>query len=40
VAVAGSAYDRFEWGMDVIVRGLASYLTDPPDPRDGWPAGP
>jgi TetR/AcrR family transcriptional regulator, tetracycline repressor protein len=39
LAVAGSAQDRFEWGMDVIVRGLATYLKDPPDPRDGWPAG-
>jgi TetR/AcrR family transcriptional regulator, tetracycline repressor protein len=39
LAVAGSAEDRFEWGMDVIVRGLASYLKEPPDPRDGWPAG-
>jgi TetR/AcrR family transcriptional regulator, tetracycline repressor protein len=37
VAVAGSTDDRFEWGMDVIVRGLATYLTDPPDPRAGWP---
>jgi len=25
--------------MDVIVRGLATYLEDPPDPRDGWPGG-
>jgi TetR/AcrR family transcriptional regulator, tetracycline repressor protein len=31
--VAGSADDRFEWGMDVIVRGIASYLDVPPD----WP---
>jgi AcrR family transcriptional regulator len=35
----GSADDRFEWGMDVLVRGLASYLKDPPDPAAGWPAG-
>ena len=35
--VAGSAEDRFEWGLDVIVRGLASYLEVPPDPRDRWP---
>jgi TetR/AcrR family tetracycline transcriptional repressor len=35
---AGSAADRFEWGLDVIVRGLATYLKEPPDPRDGWPA--
>ena len=34
----GSAADRFEWGLDVIVRGLATYLKEPPDPRDGWPA--
>jgi len=39
LAVAGSPQDRFEWGMDVIVRGLATYLKDPPDPRDGWPGG-
>jgi len=39
LAVAGSAEDRFEWGMDVIVRGLATYLKEPPDPRAGWPAG-
>ena len=39
LAVAGSAEDRFAWGMDVIVRGLATYLTEPPDPRAGWPAG-
>jgi len=38
LAVAGGTQDRFEWGMDVIVRGLATYLNDPPDPRDGWPA--
>jgi hypothetical protein len=35
--VAGSAQDRFEWGLDVIVRGLSTYLTDPPRPEDGWP---
>ncbi len=37
--VAGSADDRFEWGLDVIIRGLASYLKDPPDPAAGWPPG-
>jgi TetR/AcrR family transcriptional regulator, tetracycline repressor protein len=37
--VAGSAEDRFEWGLDVIVRGLASYLDKPPDPSARWPAG-
>jgi TetR/AcrR family transcriptional regulator, tetracycline repressor protein len=37
LAVTGSAEDRFEWGMDVLIRGLASYLKEPPDPRDGWP---
>lgn len=37
VATAGSADDRFEWGMDVLVRGLATYLKDPPDPAAGWP---
>jgi TetR/AcrR family transcriptional regulator, tetracycline repressor protein len=36
---AGSIDDRFEWGLDVLVRGLASYLTEPPDPRAGWPSG-
>lgn len=36
--VAGSADDRFEWGLDVIVRGLASYLTSPPTPEAHWPA--
>ncbi|HTS98205.1 MAG TPA: TetR/AcrR family transcriptional regulator [Streptosporangiaceae bacterium] len=36
---AGTAADRFEWGLDVIVRGLATYLKEPPDPRDGWPGG-
>lgn len=35
--VAGSADDRFEWGLDVIVRGLASYLTSPPTPQARWP---
>jgi AcrR family transcriptional regulator len=36
---AGSADDRFEWGLDVLVRGLASYLDAPPDPAARWPAG-
>ena len=36
---AGTPADRFEWGLDVIVRGLATYLKEPPDPRDGWPGG-
>lgn len=35
--VAGSAEDRFEWGLDVIVRGLASYLDSPPTPDARWP---
>jgi AcrR family transcriptional regulator len=35
--VAGTAQDRFEWGLDVIVRGLASYLTSPPTAEAGWP---
>ena len=35
--VAGSADDRFEWGLDVIVRGLASYLDSPPSPDARWP---
>jgi AcrR family transcriptional regulator len=38
-AVAGSVDQRFEWGMDVIVRGLATYLVVPPDPAAGWPSG-
>ncbi len=33
----GSAEDRFEWGLDVLIRGLASYLTDPPGPEARWP---
>jgi AcrR family transcriptional regulator len=36
-AVAGSADDRFEWGMDVIIRGLASYLVEPPGAEGSWP---
>jgi AcrR family transcriptional regulator len=35
---AGSADDRFEWGLDVLVRGLASYLDVPPGPAGRWPA--
>jgi AcrR family transcriptional regulator len=35
--MAGSAQDRFEWGLDVIVRGIASYVTSPPTPDAGWP---
>jgi AcrR family transcriptional regulator len=38
-SVAGSADDRFEWGMDVIIRGLATYLVAPPDAEGGWPPG-
>jgi hypothetical protein len=31
---AGSPADRFEWGLDIIVRGLGTYLTTrrPPTP--------
>jgi hypothetical protein len=36
--VAGSAEDRFEWGLDVLVRGLATYLSSPPGPEGRWPA--
>jgi TetR/AcrR family transcriptional regulator, tetracycline repressor protein len=36
---AGSSDDRFEWGLDVLVRGLASYLQVPPDPSARWPSG-
>jgi AcrR family transcriptional regulator len=35
--VAGNAEARFDWGLDVIVRGLASYLTEPPTAAAGWP---
>jgi AcrR family transcriptional regulator len=35
---AGSGDDRFAWGLDVLVRGLASYLDVPPDPAARWPA--
>ncbi|HEV2375757.1 MAG TPA: TetR/AcrR family transcriptional regulator [Streptosporangiaceae bacterium] len=34
---AGTVEDRFEWGLDVLVRGLASYLTSPPSPEARWP---
>lgn len=36
--VAGGSSDRFEWGLDVIIRGLASYLTSPPSLDARWPA--
>jgi AcrR family transcriptional regulator len=35
--VSGTAQDRFEWGLDVIIRGLASYLTSPPTAAAHWP---
>ncbi len=35
--VAGTAEDRFEWGLDVIIRGLASYVAKPPGPEGHWP---
>jgi len=34
---AGTAEDRFEWGLDIIVRGLGTYLTDPPAADARWP---
>jgi AcrR family transcriptional regulator len=37
VMMGGSAEDRFEWGLDVIVRGLGTYLTTPPSPDARWP---
>ena len=37
--VAGSADDRFEWGLDVIVRGLGTFLTAPPSADARWPQG-
>jgi TetR/AcrR family transcriptional regulator, tetracycline repressor protein len=36
---AGSADDRFEWGLDVIVRGLGTFLTTPPSADARWPQG-
>ena len=36
--VAGRGDDRFEWGLDVLIRGLASYLTSPPAPEAHWPS--
>ena len=36
--VAGDGDQRFEWGMNVIIRGLATYLDAPPDPAAGWPS--
>jgi AcrR family transcriptional regulator len=35
--VAGDGDDRFEWGLDVLIRGLASYLTVPPAADARWP---
>jgi TetR/AcrR family tetracycline transcriptional repressor len=35
--VAGDSDDRFEWGLDVLIRGLASYLTSPPTADAHWP---
>jgi hypothetical protein len=35
--VAGAGTDRFEWGLDVIIRGVASYLTSPPTAEAHWP---
>ena len=36
--VGGAGTDRFEWGLDVIIRGLATYLDSPPTKDAGWPA--
>ena len=36
--VAGDWSDRFEWGLDVLIRGLASYVTSPPTKQGHWPA--
>lgn len=36
--VAGDSDDRFEWGLDVFIRGLASYLTSPPARQAHWPS--
>lgn len=35
---AGTIDDRFEWGLDVIIRGIASYLDKPPETSARWPA--
>ncbi len=35
--VAGTGADRFEWGLDVLIRGFASYLTAPPTAEAHWP---
>jgi TetR/AcrR family tetracycline transcriptional repressor len=35
--VAGGGTDRFEWGLDVLIRGFASYLTAPPTAEAHWP---
>ena len=35
--VAGDSDDRFEWGLDLLIRGLASYLTSPPSAEARWP---
>jgi len=35
--VAGTGDDRFEWGLDILVRGIASYLTSPPTKAARWP---
>jgi AcrR family transcriptional regulator len=35
--VAGDADQRFEWGLDVLIRGLESFLTTPPGPEGHWP---
>jgi TetR/AcrR family tetracycline transcriptional repressor len=34
---AGNPADRFEWGLDVIIRGLGTYLTAPPTAQARWP---
>ena len=35
--MSGSLDDRFEWGLDIIVRGVASFLDHPPGPHGPWP---
>lgn len=42
VLVSGTGQDRFEWGLDVLIRGFASYLSTPPAADGHWPgtAGP
>jgi TetR/AcrR family transcriptional regulator, tetracycline repressor protein len=37
ILMTGGHDERFEWGMDIIIRGMASFLDRPPDPAGHWP---